>query len=436
MTKKGGLAVINNGIEFLIGSLILVLVTKLYSVEESGAWIVFITLLFVGTKLREGVTQTSLMKFSVGVTDQQRFSVYWLSIFLSIGIELILGGLSYFAGSFLMEGALALLLKNYIWIALPQSLFRLFQFISQSRLDVRRMFNSNLFLLLVLIAILTYILKNEIPFHVLPLYIGIAFLFSSIWQFFVHKIHNWRLSFKEWSVPEGYRSFALNGLLREMFGTISSRAYILLTAGYVGLTESALVGIASRYANLIYLPNSAYQGLLYPKACELVNKGHVQAMFGFYRRSVAWMQAAFIPYVVLLLSIGSAGIILLHGNEYISAIPFFSALVLAGAFIAPFGHAFGSVCQAAGRPGLVTKIVLLNSSLNLILSFFLIKNIGVWGGIMAPLITDILGLILISIMLKKVFNNTILESFIRIISRFIALTRIIHRILKQRMVIS
>ena len=69
MTKKGLIAIFNNGIEFIMGSAILILITNVYSFEEAGAWIVFITLVFVGTKLREGITQTSLMKYSVGVGD-------------------------------------------------------------------------------------------------------------------------------------------------------------------------------------------------------------------------------------------------------------------------------------------------------------------------------------------------------------------------------
>lgn len=53
MTKKGIQAIFNNGIEFLIGSLLLIVVTNSYSLEETGVWIVFLTLVYVGTKFRE-----------------------------------------------------------------------------------------------------------------------------------------------------------------------------------------------------------------------------------------------------------------------------------------------------------------------------------------------------------------------------------------------
>lgn len=128
MTKKGIQAIFNNGIEFLIGSLLLIVVTNSYSLEETGVWIVFLTLVYVGTKFREGITQTSLMKFSVGVSNNQKFAVYWISIFLTFGIELLLGALAYITAMYFLEGMLAGLMANYIWLGLPQALHRLFQF--------------------------------------------------------------------------------------------------------------------------------------------------------------------------------------------------------------------------------------------------------------------------------------------------------------------
>lgn len=436
MTRKGLVALANNGIEFFIGSMILVMITNLFSTEEAGAWIVFITLLFVGTKFREGVTQTSLMKFSVGVPDQQRFSVYMISIGFTLMIEILLSGLAYSVSHLIDDGILSSLLANYFWIAIPQSVFRLFQFISQSRLDVKNMFVSNAILLNMVIMVVLFILETGSAFSDIPKALGIAYMIGIVWQVIMHNALNWNISIKNIQLPSGYISFATNGLLRELFGTISSRAYILLTAGLVGYTESALVGIASRYANLIYLPNSAYQGILYPKACELANSGYLKSMFGFYRRSVSWMQAAFVPYVLILLSIGSLGIVFLHGTEFIAALPFYSVLVLSGAFIAPFGHAYGSICQAAGRPDLVTKVVLLNSGVNLILSVILIYLFGVWGAVLAPIITDILGLAIISIVMRRVFNTSILESGIRIIDRLISLNKIVLRILRKREALS
>ncbi len=427
MTKKGLLAIANNGIEFLIGSLLLVLVTMVYSIEEAGAWIVFLTLLFVGTKFREGITQTSLMKYSVGVNEKQRFSVYWISIGLTIIVELLLGLTAFISATFFIDEPLNFLLRNYIWLALPQALFRLFQFISQSRLDVKSMINSNIVLLNIMSLVLMFVFTNELAFGELPKAISIAYWVGLGWQLLMHNAFSWKLNFKQIQFPEGYLDFAKNGLLRELFGTISSRAYILFTAGLIGYTESALVGIASRYANLIYLPNSAYQGLLYPKACEMVNRGSVQTMFHYYRRAISWMQAGFVPYVSVLISAGSFGIIILHGTEYLASIPFFIVLVLAGAFISPYGHAFGSVSQAAGRPDLVTKVVLINSCLNLSLSYILIVLFGVWGAILSPIITDLIGLFMIQVILRKVFKNRIIESYSNLFNRLLILAKLLKK---------
>lgn len=347
-------------------------------------------------------------------------------------MEVVIGFLAWAAGYILFDGPLGVLLTGYFWLTIPQALFRIFQFIAQSRLEVKKMFINNLVLLFWVITGVAILVIWEISFEKITVILGGSFTAGLLWQLFDSKVFSWKISLKKLRLPNGYIQFAANGVLRELLGTISSRAYILLTAGFVGYAESALVGIASRYANLIYLPNSAYQGLLYPKACELANKGYLSGMFGFYRRSISWMQAAFIPYVILLLVFGSAGIVLLHGIEYIQALPFFAVLIISGAFISPFGHAFGSVCQAAGHPELVTKLVFINSIVNLALSVLLVMTWGVWGAVLAPVITDIMGLVLISIVLRKTFNTGIMESVPRILSRGFSLIKIINRQFKTR----
>ncbi|MCG8374760.1 MAG: hypothetical protein MI700_14550, partial [Balneolales bacterium] len=338
MTRKGITAILNNGIEFFMGSLVLILITKRFSTEEAGAWIVFLTIVLIGTKFREGITQNSLMKFTVGLSKKEKVNVYVLSVLITLGIELVAGSLMLLVSKMYAADALGALLANYIWLIIPQSLFRLFQFMSQSRLEVKAMLASNFVLLNFTVLSLAYISLTDQSYSSIPAILGVGYAITVLWQVLMHNVLNWEFNLRELHIPEGYLNFAGNGLLRELFGTISSKAYILLTAGFIGYTESAFVGIASRYANLIYLPNTAYQGLLYPKACEFVNNGWVQAMFKYYRRAVSWMQAAFIPYVLILLTIGSAGIVILHGQEYLASIPFFIALILAGAFIAPYGH--------------------------------------------------------------------------------------------------
>lgn len=435
MTKKGLLAVVNNGIEFLIGSIILIAITKLYTLEETGTWIVFITIVFVGTKFREGITQSSLIKFSTGVSITEQHSVYLLSVFITFVIEVLLGVIMWLTGLFFIEDPLSILLMSYFWITIPQSIFRIFQYISQSRLEVRSMLISNIILLIAISLAIIYATLTNVSFQNLPLIIAASYGAGCVWQILSHKAYSWLKYLTHIHIPDGYIHFAGNGVLRELFGTLSSRAYILLTASFIGYAESAFIGIASRYANLIYLPNSAYQGLLYPKACELVNKGLQQSMLGFYRRSVSWMQAAFIPYVLLLIFLGSMGIVLLHGTEFKGAIPFYVVLILAGAFVAPFGHAYGSICQALGRPELVTKVVLFNSLVNLVLSFLLIRSFGIWGAVLAPIITDLLGLFIISVIIRNVFNSSILESLPRVIGRTISLHKILIRNLKKREVL-
>ena len=405
--------------EFLVGFISLSWISRMYSTEELGAWVLFITFLFLGTKMREGMVQNALVKFSQ--TDEAKFKeeTFGRGFIFSLSLEILFSSIALLFGIFLPDGLLSSLLLFYGAMAIPQMLFRYSQLVLQSEVRTQEMAYANVTLILLMLSVIGLSLLFAISFQHLPFVLGIPFFISAIINYSL------RISAKNWFSKRdsefpiaAFLSYIKSGFIREGVGTLSSRAYLFMSAWMGGLQSSAFVGIASRYTNLIYLPNSAYQSVLYPKACQAYTKTDLRGIETFYRKSLAQEFLAFIPFSIALI-VGSYFLIpIIHGEAYMASVPFLAVLVLHGAFISPIGHAFGSIMHVLEKPESVTVLVTYMSLLNLITTIGFSFIWGVWGSVLAPIFTDIIGLFVMHSFLKKAGINGLIGSYFSIKQEF------------------
>ena len=405
--------------EFLVGFISLGWISRVYSAEELGAWVLFITLLFLGTKMREGMVQNALVKFSQADEAKFRDETFGRGFILSLQVELAFSTIALLSSLFIPNGPLASVLIFYGLYAFPQMAFRYSQLVLQSEIRTQEMAYANLSLICIMSSTLVIAYFLDVPFSLLPIVLGIPFFLSACINFY------FRVSPVKWfekgeeSFPkEAFLSYLKNGFIREGIGTLSSRAYIFMSAFIGGLSTSAFVGIASRYANLIYLPNSAYQSVLYPKACKAFSKDDSSKIELFFRNALAQEFLAFIPLSFSLILGAYYLVPLIHGEIYTASIPFLIVLLLHGAFISPVGHVFGSIMHVLEKPELVTRIVSYMSGLNLVTTLAFSFIWGVWGSILAPIFCDIIGLFIMQHYLKEAGINHLFTSYLTLPKQF------------------
>lgn len=379
--------------EFVIGFMIMISVSRWFSVDDFGVWMIFMTVLFIATKMREGMVQNAIVKFSNAGDGNQKMATYKLSLGLILAIEGITFVVSFGSAFLFVSGSALSLFGVFIAMSLPQALFRFSQLVLQSELRTKQMALANMGLIGLMSITLAVVWLVRPELNQLPLFLGVPYLVAFLAQSVVtlpsRAIVSADLRHIPWSA---FVNYARQGFLRELVGTLSSRAYIFAGAWVGGVASSAFLGVASRYANLVYLPNSAFQSVLYPKACAQFTPKDSSDARNFFVHSLSTQFLVVLPYTALFLLAAWTLIPLIHGAEYVQSVPFLVALALHGAFIAPVGHAFGSLMHVLERPGKVTALVSSMSVLSLVSTLIASIYWGVWGSVLAPMFTDLIGL--------------------------------------------
>lgn len=402
MQRKMFWNLVAQGLDLVSGYTTLILLSAFLTVEKVGVWVLFSTTLFLTTKMREGMIQNALTKFSQQDNAAQKNKTYQLTLKSILSIELAIFAIIFTISFFIPNADLATLFRWYIIISLPQGLNRFTQQCFQSELKNKALSISN-FALTVSLTLSAYIILNA-GFELIHLSAALGFIYLLIAlgrARFIQPIKIW-FSSSDTAFPiQSFQQYMIHGFLREFIGTLSSRAYIYIAGFLGGISSSAFMGIANRYANFIYLPNTAFQGVLYPKACKSYNRENAEELSRFYREQLAYEYLFYIIYAPLFIAGAWFVIPFLHGSEFIASVPFLTLLTIHGAFLAPLGHAFGSIMHVVELPQKVTQLIGFSSVLNIILMIAFSFAWGIWGTLYANVLTDLIGLIVMYFIMKK-----------------------------------
>jgi len=431
MTVRYIWMIIGFGVEFATPAVILILVTNLFDPDIAGAWIVFTAILLTATKLREGVTENTLVKFSAGKNDTERWSAYNALLVVSLLIEVVtITGIVSF-GWFFRDGTLGRLLLYYPILSFAQILVRWIRLILTSEIKPKKVtfLNSTV---LGLFCILFLIFMNQVAnlVHFLYLYAASQFITAVLFIKVVKFSPSWNVKYLT-SVRKSFIEYGINGLIRELLGTLSSRAFVFLSAGYVSMSAGAFTGIALQYSKIIHLINTAYQSLLYPQACDMVEKGLTKRISAFLIKSQTRLFAFFLIFITGFIIFFWFAIPFIHGTKYREALPYFIFLAIVGAFISPMGHLFGSFMHAIHKPRVVTKLVTINSIMNLVLSLTGVILFGVWGTLAAPLIVDVVAIFWVAHTFDKYGYVSMWNVYTKIGSQLKLFTYIVKKSLRK-----
>ncbi|ACF12855.1 polysaccharide biosynthesis protein [Chloroherpeton thalassium ATCC 35110] len=412
--RKIAWTLINNSLEILIGLGSIVLVTRLYTPEDVGAWSVFTALFFFVTKIREGIVQTALVKYSAGIDGESYWTVLKSSFWINLAIEVAICMTISTSGALGFFPLLSALLMIYPVYSVGWSIYRWMLFVFQSRLEVELIFRMNLIIVSVLGVGFGLLVRQAWPLWAMVLVLGSASGLAAVYG-------TWRLGIKNLLQAKAQRqmvkdllAFGKYGLLREIAGTLSTRINVFLTAGLLTFAEAGLLGVAQRFTQLVLIPNAAIQTLIFPKACELNNQAKNRDLKTLYETSVAMLLGMFLPMVAVIALFAEQIILLFNGSAYLAAAPLLTVMVITVALYSPFGNAFGSVINAISKPEINVMVVTVNSVINIALSVTLISTVGLYGAVIAPFLTETFGFFWIGILLKKELDISFLRCFLLI----------------------
>lgn len=388
-------ALINNGMELVLGIGMVAVVTRLASAQQTGTWFLFMAIFALASAMRDALIQSALVKLTTAVDEFETHAGLRTTLATALFFELATSSIMITVG-FLLQSPLGELLLFYPLYALPSTWLRWQTFYLRAQTQVRTITMSNASQVLVLLVGVLILWQTQFSLPLLLMLLGLANLtggallaqhlpYRAIWQSKVS--------------ADGLRTIrqmGFYGMLREATIAISSRVSLFYTSGMLSMAQTGLLGVAQRFAQIGLLPNNAFQSLLFPSLMYEVKTGTPESLRIVFEKSIAQLLALTLPMAVIGSALSPLVLLVLSGEQYVSAWPLLITYLTLAIVITPFGTAFGSLVTAIGKPQLAFRVVLVNSILNTLLGYLCIRYVGLVGAPLALAVTEVWGVIWVS----------------------------------------
>lgn len=413
-------SLLNNGIELVVGIGLVAIITRVFTAAETGVWFLFIAVFGIAGSLRDALVQSALVKHTAGVRAEQSFGFLKANLMAIFGFELVSSLMIVVTGLYI-KGDIGNLLTFYPLYALPNAWFRWQVFYLRSHLRMKEIFFLNMTNLVVLVIGCVAIYTFDWSLPVLIVVLGAASFLSSLImasRLPYKNIVKAKIASESFSTIRQYGLFAM---MREATSALSSRISLFYSSSLLTLQQTAFLGVSQRFSQITLLPNNAFQSILFPALMKTVNEGDISGAKKIFEQSIAQLLAMTIPFALTAAVLSPHILEFISGPSYRTAWGILTIYLLLSTLITPFGTAFGSLVTALGKPGVAFKVVLVNSLLNTLLGFFLMRSMGLVGGPLALAVTEVIGFVWIGIILRKMANVSFINTFLQIPQVYVSL---------------
>ncbi|NOS92674.1 MAG: hypothetical protein HOP30_12175 [Cyclobacteriaceae bacterium] len=391
----------NMVLEFALGIGLTIFITRFYSLEQAGQWFLFIAIFALASSMRDAVVQSALIKginHTEGISHASHLKTNSSIMFL---VETMISCIVLLCAC-LIKGEWSNLLLCYPAYSVPNALMRWLVYFLRGNLKLAPIFFANGLNAIITLVGLFFIARFNLSIIYVILLLGVSsgaaalymIRFVPVWQMMCSKLS------KEQFQLIKQLGFVAAG--REATAAVSTRISLFITGSLLSLQYTALLGLSQRFAQVALLPNNSFQSILFPSLVQHFQKGNLEQARKQFHESISLLLAFTIPVSLIGISLSPTLLKLLNGAAYQHAWIYLSIYVFIATCIAPFGTAFGSAMTAWGKPELTFKIVFINSTTTIILTYIFIKTIGAFGAPLAFLLVEAAGLIQVNYLLKKI----------------------------------
>jgi len=391
----------SNAIRVVYGMVLMVFITNHYSMEATGGYFLVLAIMTLLNDLKEGFFLSGFIKYMV---EDEANSMKVASTGLITSLVWDILNILIFFLLIIWFPSLEVFTIAYVINLVLSSFSKWIAYIHRGKMETNLQLKSNI------VALVTVAL-GIFGVHLYNFSIENCLIILGLSNFIPSIIIKKNLQL----ISEAFRNFHFDagifkklsyfgkfGVLLAIAGGLSHQSGIFLSAEFLDLGATALLGLGSRYAILLVLPGNSLSSLIYPQILKCRNdreKIRSTAIFG-----IAKMYSILIPIGILIMLGSPLGILILHGEEYlfVSIILAFKTIVLL--INLPLSSAYTSTMNTLDKPYMVTMLVVVNSVVNLILIAPMMYLWGIWGALIAPFSIEILGFIIMRNKLYKEIN--------------------------------
>jgi O-antigen/teichoic acid export membrane protein len=381
--------------EFIFGFFGFYFLVRIFSKDDFGIWVLYITVIAVIDMTRNGFLQNGLIKYLVGTTREESVPIQSAAMALNIAITLVSILVLVLITPWLGHiwnipdfGTLMMIFYGSLVFYIPLTQVSV---VLQARMDFRRLFyiqfiRVGLFFAFVFFLWFTH---RKVSLPVLAGAQALIVLFSAAFAcytarrylFFSRKIQKvWiykLFHFGKYVLGTNLMSVVSNSLDKFVLGALLSPAQV------------AVNNVAGRILNFIEVPVNTVATIVYPKSAQSMEQSPEKAkesVRNLYEQSVGITLGITIPFFIVMILLAKPVILLVAGPAYLDAVPFFR-VIIGVALLRPFDRQSGITLDAIGKPKLNFLVVGLNLLLITALSFLLIKIFALMGAAYAIIIS-------------------------------------------------
>ena len=415
--QSGFLSLMINFQNLLFGFGSFYFLVRMLDKHSFGVWSLFIATTTIFDSARSGMIQNALIKYLSGSPDEEHPRILSASFFLSgalmlacIAINISLAG---YLAHIWHDDRLVKMFYAFNLVYLLQGILYQLQWVEQANLSFKGVLLTSVirqggfffYIVLAWIRHWPFTLMNFIWVQAIC-----ALAATLVQYFFVRK--NLVLAKKvdrAWvKTLFGYGKYVfgtnISGILT---GTINQ----MMLGALLSADAAGAFNVAVRITTLTEVPTNALGTIVFPQSAKRFATDGQTAIKYLYEKSVGTILAILIPSLGFLFLFPDFVVHTVAGSKYPETIPIIRITVLY-CLLTPFSRLFGTILDSIGKPRINFVIIVLFTTVELVLTWYMIIAFGIIGAVYATLAASLLFFIVMQVILAKQLKINFLNTFV------------------------
>ena len=395
----------------------MILAKEALTKTEMGVWALFLVVTSFIELIRQALVKTSLIKFvNHSTAEEQRFvlsAAFFLNIIITLLLVVVLIFFAPQIAALLKAPELEEMLYIFslgILVLIP---FSHFEWIMYSKSDFKGLFATYFYRQAITLALMVFFVLafKKVSLTALVIFYSIGILLgAAIGYRYVrlHLTHTFVLR-KEWfSKLWHFGKYVFGSGVSTLVFANAGQMMLSPILGSTAFTASQ--SIAARVINLSDMPSQVVSDILFPKSANRENAANKDLIRYYYEKSVGATLCFCIPMVLFILLFPKFIILFLADAQYLDAIPYLRIIAFTAIFLA-YLKQWGVIIDSSGRPQVNFLLITFIAVLNVVLTYFFIKEMGFLGAAYALLISHIVAFIITQWLLYKYYGIRFMQCF-------------------------
>jgi len=405
LTNNNILSLTGNVIAAGLGFVSFALLARIFSKEDFGNWILFVTVYVFIELLRVGFLQTPLIKFCSGVNEKEKERVIgsaWLFALLITATFVALSFILKHIMLYYIESESAIYFFNYFWILIIVTLPYNF---SSWILQVDMKFNKIIYIRLISLGVFILLLFVEMYLHRGKEFIVQSYLLSNLSASVVCMIAGWAnlksIRYADWVRVKSLFNFGKFSMGTMVGANLLRSSDTFLIGAMMGGEAVAIFNIPLKLFELVEIPLRSFAATALPSFSKLVNNQNIPGLSKRLERTAGMFSIMLLPVVVFCIVFAEYLVVLLGGEGYAESANILRIFALHAALM-PLDRYSGMALDVLSRPHQNMLKVIVMVCINSLGVFIVIKSFGMlWPVAIVSIVTFSAGVILGLFFLRK-----------------------------------